>query len=101
MGGKAGQRNGKSVAFGVKLVMFLLSSRTLQLERHLRVKMINSHKEMKQLLLVELCIGILMNLCKILCGLSVVSQELSCRSQAEGGNSANRRKGRCRGRACC
>lgn len=62
--------------------------------------MINSHKEMKQCLLVELCIGILTNLRKILCGLSVASQELSCSSQDEGGSSANRRRGRCRGGAC-
>lgn len=93
MGDEAGQRDGKSVALGTKLVMFLLSSKTLQLEPLLRVKMINSRKETEQRLLVELCTGILVNLRKILCGLSVASQELSCRSQAKGGNPANRRRG--------
>lgn len=55
--------------------------------------MINSRKETKQSLLIELCIGILMNLSKILCGLGVASQELSCKSQDEGRKPANGRKG--------
>lgn len=55
---------------------------------------------MKQCLPVELCIGVLTNLRKILCGLSAARQEWSCRSQDKGGNSANRGRGRCWGRAC-
>jgi hypothetical protein len=56
--------------------------------------MINSIKEKKQYLLAKLCIRVHINLRKILCGISMASQELSYRSQEEDGSSANRRSRR-------
>lgn len=64
--------------------------------------MINFIKKKKQCLSAKLCNGggggegggFRINLCKILCGISIASQESSSRSQEEDGSSANRRSRR-------
>lgn len=56
--------------------------------------MINFIKEKKQCLFARLCNGVHINLRKILCGISVASQDSGYRSQEEDGSSANRRRGR-------
>lgn len=58
------------------------------------LQMINCIKKKKQCLLAELCNGLYINLREILCGITVASQEFSCRSQEEDGSPANRRSGR-------
>lgn len=95
----AGQRNGKSLSSGMGLRMFLMSknwaptSWTGFLQPSYKWLILSRKRNSVSLLIFVMGEGGCINLHKILCGISVASQELSSRSQEENRSSANRRSG--------